>query len=59
MCYYSGERKTRDVLVLLLSHPNINISLKNDAGDTALDLAKRHNENAELFKLHAPHIAIS
>lgn len=46
----ASHKNGRRLLEFLLYNPNIDINIKNDAGDTAFEIARRSGRNADLWK---------
>ena len=52
----STDRHPRDLLLVLLNAPDIDISLVNSVGETARELCERNNPFAYLFEICDPHV---
>ncbi|CAK8690524.1 ankyrin repeat domain-containing protein 49-like [Clavelina lepadiformis] len=52
----AAEKTTRDIMVLLLHCKDIDVHIKSNAGDTALDLSKRFNSFSSLFEIVEKHV---
>jgi hypothetical protein len=48
--HLASATKNRNLIELLLYHPDINLDIKNNSGDTALDIARRYNPYYKLFE---------
>ncbi|XP_021951020.2 ankyrin repeat domain-containing protein 49 isoform X1 [Folsomia candida] len=49
--HIASNQQSRECMIILLSHPGIDITLKNSLGETPLDLALRAGRYAYLFEM--------
>ena len=54
----ASDRHPRDLLLVLLNAPDIDITLKNNVGETAKELCDRNNPFAYLFEICDPDVNI-
>ena len=52
----SANKDSKSVLELLLSQENIDISIQNSMGETAVDICRRNNPFSYLFEMAQDHI---